>query len=70
MSILNQDFTVGPGQVFTLRVGVTNLDGQQVGPLVIPVMNTPGPVVDHSRELGACDDRTLRRSPTPVPIAR
>jgi outer membrane autotransporter protein len=55
--IENIDFTFGPGQTFGLRVGVTNLAGQQVGPVIIPVTNTPGPTVDNTAEQAACDDR-------------
>lgn len=55
--IENIDFTLGPGQTFSLRVGVTNLAGQQVGPVIIPVTNTPGPTVDTTAEQAACDDR-------------
>ena len=44
ITIVNQDFTVGTGQAFSLRLGVTDLAGAFVGPAVIPVANAPGSV--------------------------
>jgi outer membrane autotransporter protein len=57
ISIVNQDFTVGTGQAFSLRVAVTNLAGERVGPAIIPIINAPGPIVDTPAEQAACDDR-------------
>jgi outer membrane autotransporter protein len=57
IAILNQDFTVGTGQAFSLRLRVTNLAGESVGPAIIPITNTPGPIVDTAAEQAACDDR-------------
>ncbi|MGH8238747.1 MAG: hypothetical protein ACREXP_17255, partial [Steroidobacteraceae bacterium] len=49
-------FTVG-GQSFSLRLIVTNLAAVAAGPTVVPITNTPGPVVDTTPEQAACDDR-------------
>src|SRR5688572_8667670 len=42
VSIINQDFTVGTGQAFTLQLAVSNLAGQLSPPVIIPITNTPG----------------------------
>src|SRR5918994_2365354 len=38
VGILNQDFSIGTGQAFSLRVAVTNLAGERVGPAIIPII--------------------------------
>jgi outer membrane autotransporter protein len=57
VGILNQDFSIGTGQAFSLRVAVTNLAGERVGPAIIPIFNLPGQVVDTPAEQALCDDR-------------
>jgi outer membrane autotransporter protein len=48
-------FTVG-GQTFSLQLIVTNLASAVAGPVVVPITNTPGPLVDTTPEQAACDD--------------
>ena len=57
IGIFNQDFTVGTGQAFSLQLVVTDLGGIRVGPVTVPITNTPGSVVDTTAEQAACDDR-------------
>ncbi|HKR36561.1 MAG TPA: autotransporter domain-containing protein [Steroidobacteraceae bacterium] len=55
--IANTDFTFGPGQAFSLQLAVSDLGGKRVGPVTIPITNTPGDVVGTRAEQAACDDR-------------
>ena len=54
--ILNQDFTVGPGQNFTLRLAVSNQTGATAGPVEVPITNTPGPTIDSTAEGDLCNE--------------
>ena len=58
--IVNQDFTVGTGQAFTLRLAVGNLRTGFGNPIEIPITNTPGNVIDTSAEAAACDEQNNR----------
>jgi outer membrane autotransporter protein len=57
IGILNQDFSVGTGQAFSLSFALTNLAGERTGPAIVPITNAPGPVVDTPAEQALCDDR-------------
>ena len=57
ISIFNQDFTVGPGQAFSLQLTVNDLAGIRVGPATVPITNTPGTPRGHDARAGR-----LRRS--------
>lgn len=61
--IVNQDFTVGTGQTFTIRLGVSNLTGASDGPREVPITNTAGATIDSPAEGDLCNE------PNDAPIA-
>jgi hypothetical protein len=61
--LVNQDFTVPTGQTFALRIAVSNQTGASVGPVTVPITNTPGNVINTPAEQAACDE------PNDAPIA-